>query len=1015
VFKRIKEGEVMQKKLILSNKFSPLSEQNLEEFKNLANNGVTYYVLPSANLINQAKKIVLSKSKNILVKSNILSLARLAEIVVDRELVWQQIDQDQSLALVSKVVLNLYKSNSLEWFNQLDSVVESISEIHNIIMDLKNGGAGNNLEIKNVLTKREKDLVLIYNEYQKLLVSQKLLDQVEVFNQAIRLLSKDKFSLGENIIIYTYALNLVEEKFITHLKNCFNTIKVYYHYDFESTDLFKDNHKTLTTFREDEYEIRKLKTNKGNISDYLFRDEITHYQSDVAIDVKGFYSKAIEVQDVLREAKKLIVNSVSPTDIAIVSYSLKEYKPLLEYYSKQYSLPLDSINDSLLKETFIKKLLLPLSLKRLDFPKEEFLELLRLSLDWPETIQPALLSKFIMLSPFDNSISKWQQACQAQQTIKDENMIFSHDELYKISQSLIYLKTLFNKIPNKGCFSEMTNAILEIFEFLNFSDYLSKQLEISDDDLSEKMFSLWQSFNMFIYQENEFDLWPSQMSFNEFYEIFKQSITKSFANKETLIDQTIDILNPYQIAGLKKKYVFLIGANEGTIPSNTNSWIRGLEIDELENLPLSMNHNELSFQKTLFLKVIDSVSVKLSMSYIVENFKGEEKYISPFVIDVLNLINQEPIISGKIWPELENVLNESELQQVLANLRLVDNLNEKVRLNCKIESLRENAVASIYNGVMESKDIKQDLRLKFSDYYTMSTSMLEEYGKCPFSFMMNRVMKIKEVEEFEIGITPLKRGLILHSVLARFLSQYLNKTLDSKKRDKYSLELINILEDELEKTVNTSAISNQWVELEKKRFSYILKEWLNAEIELQEKSSFRPINLEQEFKYILEHNNSKLSYTGFIDRIDKSGDKFIIYDYKTGYPPKMDDISDGVAFQLPLYIKAAFSLTDLQNSCGGGYYQISSNFSRTKGMWKEECLDDLGLTRRIKDYLEEEKWSELINETIIRAYDYRELMRDGYFPLMPKIEKVCSYCPYKDVCRLTKKLDTRLEEANEVY
>ncbi len=1005
----------MQKKLILSNKFSPLSEQNLEEFKNLANNGVTYYVLPSANLINQAKKIVLSKSKNILVKSNILSLARLAEIVVDRELVWQQIDQDQSLALVSKVVLNLYKSNSLEWFNQLDSVVESISEIHNIIMDLKNGGAGNNLEIKNVLTKREKDLVLIYNEYQKLLVSQKLLDQVEVFNQAIRLLSKDKFSLGENIIIYTYALNLVEEKFITHLKNCFNTIKVYYHYDFESTDLFKDNHKTLTTFREDEYEIRKLKTNKGNISDYLFRDEITHYQSDVAIDVKGFYSKAIEVQDVLREAKKLIVNSVSPTDIAIVSYSLKEYKPLLEYYSKQYSLPLDSINDSLLKETFIKKLLLPLSLKRLDFPKEEFLELLRLPLDWPETIQPALLSKFIMLSPFDNSISKWQQACQAQQTIKDENMIFSHDELYKISQSLIYLKTLFNKIPNKGCFSEMTNAILEIFEFLNFSDYLSKQLEISDDDLSEKMFSLWQSFNMFIYQENEFDLWPSQMSFNEFYEIFKQSITKSFANKETLIDQTIDILNPYQIAGLKKKYVFLIGANEGTIPSNTNSWIRGLEIDELENLPLSMNHNELSFQKTLFLKVIDSVSVKLSMSYIVENFKGEEKYISPFVIDVLNLINQEPIISGKIWPELENVLNESELQQVLANLRLVDNLNEKVRLNCKIESLRENAVASIYNGVMESKDIKQDLRLKFSDYYTMSTSMLEEYGKCPFSFMMNRVMKIKEAEEFEIGITPLKRGLILHSVLARFLSQYLNKTLDSKKRDKYSLELINILEDELEKTVNTSAISNQWVELEKKRFSYILKEWLNAEIELQEKSSFRPINLEQEFKYILEHNNSKLSYTGFIDRIDKSGDKFIIYDYKTGYPPKMDDISDGVAFQLPLYIKAAFSLTDLQNSCGGGYYQISSNFSRTKGMWKEECLDDLGLTRRIKDYLEEEKWSELINETIIRAYDYRELMRDGYFPLMPKIEKVCSYCPYKDVCRLTKKLDTRLEEANEVY
>jgi len=1005
----------MQKKLILSNKFAPLSKHNLDEFKLMSESGVTYFALPSANLINQAKKMLLTKSKNVLIKSNILSLARLAEMVVERELVWHKINQDQSLALVSKVVLKLEKEGVLNWFSQLDSVVESVEEIHNIIMDLKNGGAGSSIELADKNSDREKDLILIYNTYQDLLLNQKLIDQVEVFNQAIRILSDSKNILGKNLLIYSYELSAIEQKFISSLEGFFESIKIYYHYDLDNNDLFKDNNKTLSKFREDNYTVSKQEWKSNNISDYLFRDEIKKYQGSVDISVKGYFSKAIEVKSALLEVKKLIINNYSPKDIAIVSYNLKEYQPLLEYYAKHYKLPLDNISVSLEKQTFIKKLLLPLNLKRLDFPKETFLELLRLPLSWPESLNPGLLSKFITLSPFDNSISKWQQACNAQQAIKDDNMIFSHNELFKISQSLIYIKNLFNKIPNKGNFNTMTSAVLEILDILNFKDYILKKLEEYEDSQSEKMYSLWQSFNLFVYQENEFDLWPDEMTFNEFFEIFKRSISKSLSNKETLIDQTIDVLNPYQIAGLRKDYVFMLGANEGTIPSSTKSWIRGIEVDELENLPLSINHNELLFQKGLFLRLVDSPVTKFFISYIVENYKGEEHYLSPFVIDILEIINQETIIDGRIWPELENVANESELQQVLANLKLVDYLNEKVKLNSKIEKLRENAIASVYNGVMEAKDIKKGLSITFSDYYTMSTSMLEEYGKCPFSFMMNRVFSLKEAEEFEIGITPLKRGLIIHSVLARFLNGYLDTTLKSNNRDKYTIELINILEDELNKTVNTSAISNQWVELEKKRFNYILREWLNAEIELQEKSQFRPSNLEQSFKHQLELDNSKLNYTGFIDRIDKKGDKFIIYDYKTGSPPKMEDIYDGVAFQLPLYIKATYNLTNLSNSCGGGYYQINSNFNRSKGMWKESCLDDVDLSKRIKDYLEEEKWNNLIDETIHRAFEYRQLMRDGYFPLMPRVEKVCSYCPYKDICRLTKKLDTRLEEANEVY
>lgn len=1003
---------MMIKELVLSTKFKPLSQYNLNEFNNLAKEGVTFYALPSANLINQAKKLLLIDEKSALVKSNVLSIERLAEIILDKELIWSQISEDQSLALVSKVILDLAKKNKLVWFSQLDSYVDSIDAISNIIYDLKKGGADESIEISESMADREKDIALIYNTYQKYLIAQKLIDREEVLNQAIKILNEKELTLGESLIIYGYEFSLLQQRFIDKLEKCFKRIIIYFHYDYENNELFKDNHKVLSKFRNSGYKVRKMSWDKTNVSDYLFRNEEKVFDN---IAVSGYFTKSLEVQNVLRKIKELIIQGESPTEIAISSYNLNDYQNLLSFFANQFQLPLDPINTSLDKEIFIKKLLLPLNLKRLDFPREFFLEFLRMPLNWPDFFDSKLVAKFVTLSPFDNSLNNWQQACYTQQKIKDEEMVFDHESLNTIYQSLLYIKNLFNKFPQYGNFSDMVSSFLEIFNSVKLEDYISEQLLKLDDSNSEKLFSLWQSFNLFVYQENEFDLWPDNMSFNEFYEIFKRSLAKSLSNKETLIDQTIDVLNPYQIAGLSKKYVFLLGANEGVIPASSTSWIRGIEVDELSNLPLSLNHNELLFQKGLFLRLIDTAKDELFISYILENFKGEKYYLSPFVVDILQMTNLDSEVDGRIWPEISKVAYKAELQQVLANKKAIDKLDESVKSNYYIEKLRSEATASVYNGILKADDIKESLKVKFSDYFKFSTSMLDEYGKCPFAFMMNRVLHLEEFEEFEIGITPLKRGLVLHDVLAKFLSNYLDKTLKESERDKYFIEISAILNNELENVVNTSAISTQWVELERKRFSYILKEWLDQEIELQTKTSFRPLNLEQRFENQLVHNSQKLNYTGFIDRIDKFGNKFIIYDYKTGYPPKMEDITEGVAFQLPLYIKASYDLTGLEASCGGGYYQLSSNFSRSRGMWKEECLSDIGLSRRIKDYLKKESWNELIDQTIERTFDYRELMRQGYYPLEPKVDNICSYCSYKDICRLTTKLATRLEEANEVY
>ncbi|MFW6030171.1 MAG: PD-(D/E)XK nuclease family protein [Halanaerobiales bacterium] len=738
----------MIKELVLSTKFKPLSEHNLKEFSKFAKGGVSFYALPSANIINQAKKMLLINENSVLIKSNVLSIERLAEMILDQELVWSQISEDQSLALVSKVILELSNEEKLVWFNQLDSLVELVDTVSNIIYDLKKGGAGKSIQIDNNMSEREKDISLIYNTYQKYLITQKLIDKEEVINQAIRIIDERDITLGESLIIYTYELSLLQQQFIEKLERCFNKIKIYFHYDYESDELFKENNKVLSIFKERGYRIKKMYWEKKNISDYLFRNNKSE-RFDY-ISVKGYFTKSLEVQNVLRKIKDLIISGVLPTDIAIVSYNLRDYQPLLNFFSKQFQLPLDSVSTSLDKEIFIKKLLLPLNIKRLDFQKDFFLEFLRMPFKWPEFFDRKLIAKFITLSPFDSSISNWQQACYTQQRIKDEEMVFNHDELNSISQSLLYIKKLFNKIPQRGNFPTMISSVLEIFDSIKLEEYISEQLASLNDDDSEKLFSLWQSFNLFIYQENEFNLWPNDMTFNEFFEIFKKSLAKSLSNKEILIDQTIDILNPYQIAGISKKYVFLIGANEGVIPATSISWIRGIEVDELSNLPLGSNHNDLLFQKGLFMRLLDASEEELFISCILENFKGEEYYLSSFVVDILQIANLDIDVDGRIWPDISKVAYESELQQVLANKQAINQLDEFIKQNYEIEKMRSEATASIYNGVIKSDDIVNSLNLKFSDYFTLSTSMLEEYGKCPFAFMMKRVLSLEEVEEFEI-------------------------------------------------------------------------------------------------------------------------------------------------------------------------------------------------------------------------------------------------------------------------
>ncbi len=60
-----------------------------------------------------------------------------------------------------------------------------------------------------------------------------------------------------------------------------------------------------------------------------------------------------------------------------------------------------------------------------------------------------------------------------------------------------------------------------------------------------------------------------------------------------------------------------------------------------------------------------------------------------------------------------------------------------------------------------------------------SVTQLESYGKCPFQFFADKVLRLNVVETVEEGLSPLERGGVLHEILFEFYSQRREKQLPS--------------------------------------------------------------------------------------------------------------------------------------------------------------------------------------------------------------------------------------------
>lgn len=276
-----------------------------------------------------------------------------------------------------------------------------------------------------------------------------------------------------------------------------------------------------------------------------------------------------------------------------------------------------------------------------------------------------------------------------------------------------------------------------------------------------------------------------------------------------------------------------------------------------------------------------------------------------------------------------------------------------------VENRREGAaLPDEYNGVV---GLPLDPATR-----VFSASQLTALGQCPFKWFVDKVLRLAELEEAENRCSPLLKGNLYH----RCLELALTKVLGAADLSQVGMEQLKSAFWQAEQDLgfpNLPAWNAQRSEHIKTLSRTIQQpDFLQPGAEI--------IALESEF----EGELYGLKVRGRMDRVDRTPEGLVLWDYKTGSSKpigiKDDSGKANLDIQLPLYIHVAATLFPGEIVDAAYYYSLSKG-KLFNAKSSEETLS--AIAQRVKTHLE-----------------------TGHYPVDPDVEqKVCRSCSYDMVCR----------------
>jgi len=369
----------------------------------------------------------------------------------------------------------------------------------------------------------------------------------------------------------------------------------------------------------------------------------------------------------------------------------------------------------------------------------------------------------------------------------------------------------------------------------------------------------------------------------------------------------------------------------------------------------------------------------------------------------------QPQVAASFWLELEAV-NETAAE---------------VRAPTRWDAIMATELSSIQRelrfGAVDSETQRQKIALEFSlDGYqpvpigsdiSLSAGSLKKIFDCPFTFYVEKVLRLKDQGEFDLDVDPLFQGQIWHKMVEEIHRQYPGLELT---RD----QLSRLYDGAAESLETNSPLKRFWLQ-EKSRHLIIIQNFLELEREWRAKFPHTStlateasvtgfIGIEGDNVVLSpERRNEKFhAFNGRVDRVDRDQHgNLAVVDYKTSAAglKAFKNWPQNGQFQMPLYALALEA--GMANEVEAAAVKTASYFvfkdkKRGLGYILKDDAHGFGDLKEKSAQLVAEAdrdavFAGLMNE-IKRIF---ALMHEGLFKAEPRDPKLCERCQWSLLCR----------------
>ena len=387
------------------------------------------------------------------------------------------------------------------------------------------------------------------------------------------------------------------------------------------------------------------------------------------------------------------------------------------------------------------------------------------------------------------------------------------------------------------------------------------------------------------------------------------------------------------------KALFIIGALDGKFPtvSDGRNILSGIDrsvissaLKEHDKELAPDNTGKIMLENFKFYKTLTTATEKLFISFPSVDSEGNAVNHAHFVSEILEMFD---INVG------ENIVSSSPVYELLSSSKrgfhyILSKISEYGKPDpaklwqsvydwyCKNPQYREKldiiAAAASYKKVQPVLSrIKAEMLYGKNKKYSITA--LEKYEKCPFSYYLERGLKLSEQSAPDICASHI--GSLMHLAIYEFchaVEAGETSLTEIHKRwtsltDKDCKMLVSGVMDKISEKVLSSAKGDTGrLEYLLSRCRVMLENSVSAIRKSLASGEYAAISYEKDFETVIDWKGDKITLTGKIDRIDimeqLAGSKLNIriVDYKSGSKAfSVDAICDKVDMQLVMYAVAA--------------------------------------------------------------------------------------------------------------